>query len=100
MIAGFSPEGTLATTPANLTVTSRDTQTNAGLNLATGDLTVTGGALDYTSSQNQAQNIAFTAKTGDVNLTGAQSQAAGQIAITTPACLLYTSDAADEQCMV
>ncbi|OPH35906.1 hemagglutinin repeat-containing protein [Moraxella atlantae] len=89
LIAGLSPEGTLATTPANLTVTSRDAQTNAGVNVATGDLTVTGSALDYTSSQNQAQNIAFTAKTGDVNLTGAQSQAAGQIAITTPATWVH-----------
>ena len=91
LIAGLTPAGSLTTTPANLTVTSRDGQTNAGLNLATGDFTVTGNALDYTGSQNQAQNIALTAKTGDITLSGAQSQAAGQIAVTTPARFIHDS---------
>ena len=89
LIAGLSTEGTLSQNTANLTVTSRDVQTNAGLNLATGYLSVTGSGLDYTGSQNQAQNLAFTAKAGDVNLSGAQSQAAGQIAVTTPASFMH-----------
>ncbi len=91
LIAGLTPDGKLSTLPAHLTITSRDAQSNAGLNLATGDLTVTGSALNYTGSQNQAQTIALTAKTGDINLSGAQTQAAGQIALTTPASLIHDS---------
>ena len=91
LIAGLNPDGKLSTLPAHLTITSRDAQSNAGLNLATGDLTVTGSALNYTGSQNQAQTIALTAKTGDITLSGAQTQAAGQIALTTPASLVHDS---------
>ncbi|MFP1580268.1 hypothetical protein ACK899_26605, partial [Klebsiella pneumoniae] len=85
LVAGLTPDGKLSTLPAHLTITSRDAQSNAGLNMATGDITVSGAALNYTGSQNQAQTIALTAKTGDINLSGAQTQAAGQIALTTPA---------------
>lgn len=91
LIAGLTPDGKLSTLPAHLTITSRDAQSNAGLNLATGDLTVSGAALNYTGSQNQAQTIALTAKTGDITLSGAQTQAAGQIAIKTPASLVHDS---------
>ena len=91
LIAGLTPDGKLSTLPAHLTITSRDAQSNAGLNLATGDLTVSGAALNYTGSQNQAQTIALTAKTGDITLSGAQTQAAGQIAIKTPASLIHDS---------
>ena len=91
LIAGLTPDGKLSTLPAHLTITSRDAQSNAGLNLATGDLTVSGAALNYTGSQNQAQTIALTAKTGDITLSGAQTQAAGQIALTTPASLIHDS---------
>ena len=91
LIAGLTPDGKLSTLPAHLTITSRDAQSNAGLNLATGDLTVSGAALNYTGSQNQAQTIALTAKTGDITLSGAQTQAAGQIALTTPASLVHDS---------
>ena len=91
LVAGLTPDGKLSTLPAHLTITSRDAQSNAGLNLATGDLTVTGSALNYTGSQNQAQTIALTAKTGDITLSGAQTQAAGQIALTTPASLIHDS---------
>lgn len=91
LIAGLTPDGKLSTLPAHLTITSRDAQSNAGLNLATGDLNVSGAALNYTGSQNQAQTIALTAKTGDINLSGAQTQAAGQIALTTPASLVHDS---------
>ncbi|BFN00770.1 hypothetical protein MOXK02_23280 (plasmid) [Moraxella sp. K02] len=91
LIAGLNPDGKLSTLPAHLTINSRDAQSNAGLNLAAGDLTVTGSALNYTGSQNQAQTIALTAKTGDITLSGAQTQAAGQIAIKTPASLIHDS---------
>ena len=91
LVAGLTPDGKLSTLPAHLTITSRDAQSNAGLNLATGDLTVSGAALNYTGSQNQAQTIALTAKTGDITLSGAQTQAAGQIALTTPASLIHDS---------
>ena len=91
LIAGLIPDGKLSTLPAHLTITSRDAQSNAGLNMATGDLTITGSALNYTGSQNQAQTIALTAKTGDITLSGAQTQAAGQIALTTPASLIHDS---------
>ena len=91
LIAGLNPDGKLSTLPAHLTITSRDAQSNAGLNLATGDLTVTGSVLNYTGSQNQVQTIALTAKTGDITLSGAQTQAAGQIAFTTPASLIHDS---------
>ena len=91
LVAGLTPDGKLSTLPAHLTITSRDAQSNAGLNMATGDITVTGSALNYTGSQNQAQTIALTAKTGDINLSGAQTQAAGQIALTTPASLIHDS---------
>ena len=91
LVAGLTPDGKLSTLPAHLTITSRDAQSNAGLNMATGDITVTGSALNYTGSQNQAQTIAFTAKTGDITLSGAQTQAAGQIALTTPASLVHDS---------
>ena len=91
LVAGLTPDGKLSTLPAHLTITSRDAQSNAGLNMATGDLTVSGAALNYTGSQNQAQTIALTAKTGDITLSGAQTQAAGQIALTTPASLVHDS---------
>ena len=91
LIAGLTPDGKLSTLPAHLTITSRDAQSNAGLNMATGDLTVSGAALNYTGSQNQAQTIALTAKTGDITLSGAQTQTAGQIALTTPASLVHDS---------
>ena len=91
LIAGLTPDGKLSTLPAHLTITSRDAQSNAGLNLATGDITVSGAALNYTGSQNQAQTIALTAKTGDITLSGAQTQTAGQIALTTPASLIHDS---------
>ena len=100
LIAGLTPDGKLSTLPAHLTINSRDAQSNAGLNLATGDLTVTGSALNYTGSQNQAQTIALTAKTGDITLSGAQTQAAGQIALTTPASLIHdTLDATHKAVM-
>ena len=100
LIAGLNPDGKLSTLPAHLTITSRDAQSNAGLNLATGDLTVSGATLNYTGSQNQAQTIALTAKTGDITLSGAQTQAAGQIALTTPASLIHdTLDATHKAVM-
>ncbi|SUD90596.1 two-partner secretion domain-containing protein [Psychrobacter phenylpyruvicus] len=73
MIAGLTFEGELSDNNANLTVFSDDKQINSGTNIATGDINLTGSALDLTDSHNQSDNLTLTAKAGDITLDAAST---------------------------
>ncbi len=67
-IAGMSEDGTLLTNEYDLTITSRDKQSNQGQIIATGNLVMTGGELDLNKATLQAKNIELSANTGDIDL--------------------------------
>jgi len=75
LIAGLSANGELGGN-ANLTVTSRGQQTNAGTNIATGGVSLTGSDLDLIGSRNQSRNLLLRATAGDINLNKANTSVA------------------------
>ncbi|WP_201586117.1 two-partner secretion domain-containing protein [Psychrobacter jeotgali] len=82
LIAGLSPEGELSGS-SNLTVTSRAQQTNAGTNIATGDISLKSSELDLTGSRNQSRNLSLTATAGDISLDKAVTKVTGMASLNT-----------------
>ena len=82
LIAGLSPTGELGGS-ANLTITSLGQQTNAGTNIATGNMSFKGSDLDLISSRNQSSTLSLEATTGDVNLDKAKTNVADTASLNT-----------------
>ena len=72
LIAGLSANGELGGN-ADLSVISRGQQTNAGTNIATGGVSLTGSDLDLIGSRNQSRNLLLRATAGDINLNKANT---------------------------
>ncbi len=87
MIAGLTFEGQLSDNNANLRVVSDDKQINSGTNIATGDINLTGSALDLTDSRNQSGNLTLTAKAGDITLDAASTNVSQKASFITPSKL-------------
>ncbi|MBE0440782.1 filamentous hemagglutinin N-terminal domain-containing protein [Psychrobacter sp. FME13] len=68
LIAGLTPTGVLSNTTSNLTVNSIEKQSNAGTNIAMGNIKIEGSELDLTDSRNQSNNLSLTARAGDIRL--------------------------------
>lgn len=73
LIAGLNSDGNLQD-EGNLNIINTSSHTNAGLNLAAGDLQIQADKLNLTDSHNQSQNLSLTA-TGDINLSNANTLA-------------------------
>ncbi len=77
LIAGLTPTGVLSNTTSNLTVNSIEKQSNAGTNIATGNVELEGSELDLTDSRNQSNNLSMTASAGDIRLDKANTNVTG-----------------------
>jgi filamentous hemagglutinin len=79
--AGVSMDGTLAQN-GDLSITTTDTLAAHGQNLAAGQSSLQGAAVDLSGSQTAGASIALRASTGDVSTSGATVATAGTLAIT------------------
>ena len=76
--AGLNADGSLGAT-GNLTLAASEQLGSRGQHAAGGKLAISARQLDLSASRNSAQNIALTARSGDLDLSGANTVAAGTL---------------------